>query len=299
MHRISAAPAPGCGFRLACTAGLTLDKIALERLPFFLRGSEGLPMALFEQLLANAVGVVVRPVGSPSPWQTRIAPRDIRRVGFRDEEAMLPYGHRSFSGYRLLHEYFAIPERFLFVELTGLGPSIRRCQGAELEIFVLFDRLNRALEHRVDASMVGLFCTPAVNLFPLRADRIHLDNRRPEFQVIPDRTRPMDYEVYEVTEVIGYGDRDPQGLAFLPFYASFERAASSSRAEVNLEHPAYYTGHRTHRVLSEKQQRSGPRASYIGTDLYLSLVDPEERLIAATCGNWRWPHSARIAIFRC
>ena len=37
------------------------------------------------------------------------------------EEALLPRGPRSFEGYRLLKEYFACPQRFLFFELSGLG----------------------------------------------------------------------------------------------------------------------------------------------------------------------------------
>ena len=33
---------------------------------------------------------------------------------------MLPYPRRSFVGYRLLQEYFCFPQKFLFLDLTGL-----------------------------------------------------------------------------------------------------------------------------------------------------------------------------------
>ena len=36
-------------------------------------------------------------------------------------KAMLPYPRRSFTGYRLLQEYFTMPEKFLFVDVTGLA----------------------------------------------------------------------------------------------------------------------------------------------------------------------------------
>ena len=39
----------------------------------------------------------------------------VQPVGFEDDEAMLPVTPRGFSGYRLLQEYFAFPQRFLFV----------------------------------------------------------------------------------------------------------------------------------------------------------------------------------------
>ncbi len=244
----------GLRLRLTATAGLSFNKTSLDRLPLFLRGSGNLAVALYEQLLANCVGVVVRPAESPVPWQVTIDPAEIRRVGFRDDEALLPDGPRSFQGYRLLQEYFALPERFLFVELGGLTPAVQRCTGKELEVFLLFDRVSRALEHRIDASMFDLFCTPAINLFPRRADRIHLGNHQYEFHVVPDRTRPQDYEAYQVTEVTGYGDQD-------------------GRSGDDL---ACYTVRRTHRVLSDRQRATGTRTSYVGSELYLSLVDTRE-----------------------
>ena len=40
-------------------------------------------------------------------------------MGFGRDEGMLPYSPRSFLGYRLLQEYFAFPEKFLFVDSVG------------------------------------------------------------------------------------------------------------------------------------------------------------------------------------
>ena len=200
---------------------MTFDKIALDRLPIFLQGSGELTMALYEQMLGNRMAMVVCPVGAASATQMAIAPSEIRRVGFHENEAILPESPRTFQGYRLLHEYFAMPVRFLFVELGRLSAALRRCPSAEIDIFILFNRVNRVLEHRVDASSFALFCTPVVNLFPKRADRIEIDSRKSEYQVLPDRTRPMDFEPYSVTEVTGFGEGDKQ-QPVLPFYASLK-----------------------------------------------------------------------------
>ena len=270
-----AAARAGLRLRLTCTAGLTFDKIALERLPLFLQGSGELTAALYEQLLGNRIAAVVAPVGSPAESRTTIAAREIRRLGFQEGEALLPSGPRSFQGYRLLHEYFAMPERFLFVELGGLAPALRRCPGNTLDLFVLFNRADRALEHRVDASLFSLFATPAVNLFSKRADRIQIDERKAEFQILPDRTRPLDFEPYAVTDVTGYGDGDKQQV-FLPFYATPGQGDGASSPDRHGESAAFYTVRRVHRTLSEQQRRLGPRTSYIGSELYLSLVDARE-----------------------
>lgn len=41
-------------------------------------------------------------------------------MGFETNEALIPYGEQSFSGYRLLHEYFACPDRFRFFKISKL-----------------------------------------------------------------------------------------------------------------------------------------------------------------------------------
>ncbi|WP_274599875.1 type VI secretion system baseplate subunit TssF [Chromatium okenii] len=48
-------------------------------------------------------------------------------------------GSQSFQGYRLLQEYFAFPERYLFIDFTGLADAVRRCTTTELDVIVLLD----------------------------------------------------------------------------------------------------------------------------------------------------------------
>ena len=259
----------GIRLRLRSTLpGLSFDKMGLERLPLFLQGSDTLPARLYEQLLANAVMLVARPGQRPAPWHEVIAKSAIRRVGFEDEQALLPCTPPSFQGYRLLHEYFSFPQRYLFVELGGLGPATRRCTGDELELLILLNRVDPALENVVAAENFTLFCAPAINLFPKRADRIHLNDQVAEHHVVPDRTRPMDFEVYQITGVTGIGTEGEE-QEFLPFYASYDRVSQRDLR-------SYYTIHRLPRLLSTRQRRVGPRSSYVGSEVYLALVDADE-----------------------
>ncbi|MBI5017334.1 MAG: type VI secretion system baseplate subunit TssF [Deltaproteobacteria bacterium] len=253
--------------KLRATAGLTFDKMPLTALPVFLRGGGELPQHLYEQLLANSLGLVVGP--PERPWYELVPRAQIRRLGYDEEHALLPHGPRSFEGYRLLQEYFAFPERFMFIEFAGLAPAARRCAGSELDVTVVLSRTDPALESTVDASHFGLFCTPAINLFPKRADRIHVSDQVNEFHVVPDRTRPMDFETFAVTEVVGFGTSQEQEQEFLPFYAHSDLSHQGAEA-------AYYTVRRAARVLSAQQRRYGPRSSYAGSETYLSLVDAKQ-----------------------
>ena len=252
--------------RLGVGAGQPLDQLALDNLTIYLHGVDQVPVRLYEQLLANVVAVVVRPIGRPAPWQHVLPAGSIRRVGFDDAQALLPPSPRTFQGYRLLQEYFALPQRFLFVELTGLAEALRRCRESEIEIVVLFDRRDAALENVVEAAHFALACTPAINLFPKRADRIHLSDATAEYHLVPDRTRPMDFEVHSVRRLMGYGTAADEEQEFLPFYGLSGRAHQG----------AFYTLHRAPRVLSTRQRRQGTRASYIGSEVFVSLVDGNE-----------------------
>jgi type VI secretion system protein ImpG len=123
--------------RLRTVGDITFAKLALDALPFHLRGADELPMRLYEQLLARTAAIIVRPSSRPAPWQVVLEPSRLRPLGFSPESALLPGGARSFDGYRLLHEYFAFPQRFLFVEITGLGPVLRRCSERELDVIIV------------------------------------------------------------------------------------------------------------------------------------------------------------------
>jgi type VI secretion system protein ImpG len=252
--------------KLRSTNGQAIQKLSLARLPLFLRGAEHLGMRLYELLAGGSVGLVVR---DGNGNRLSYSPRSqLRGMGFADDEALLPSDLRSFHGYRLLHEYFALPERYLFVELSELQSAVRRCTTQELELCVLLDRRDANLEAVLAPEHMALFCTPAVNLFPRRADRIHLNERDNEFHVIPDRTRPLDYEVHSVSSVTGLGATPGISRTFLPFYAVTDRHAS--------EQQAYFTVHRQERLISTRRQVTGPRSTYAGSELFLSLVDGQE-----------------------
>lgn len=259
----------GIRLRLKATAGLKFNQLNLDNLPLYLRGVGELPMQIYEQLLANTIAVVVQPVNRPVAWQHLIKNSAIRSLGFEENQALLPYTPRSFQGYRLLQEYFAFPERYMFVELTQLQAALRQCADSELDIIILLNRHNPQLVNAIDASHFALFCTPAINVFPKRVDRIQLNQQNADYHIVPDRMRPLDYEVYQLTEVIGLGSNDDDKQPFLPFYQANETVSHKQQR-------AYYSLIRTPSVRSSKQKLHGPRSSYVSNELYIALVDANE-----------------------
>ena len=246
-------------------AELTFDKLALDNLPLYLHGADEQPFRLYEQLLGNTCAVFVRQPGAD--WVERLPADALKPCGFDDREAALPVVPQAFQGYRLLQEYFALPQRYLFVDFTCLSRAVQRCAGQELELIVLFNSFDQDLESTIGAEQFVPFCTPAINLFPRRLDRIHLSDRVHEHHAIADRTRPMDFEIHSLKSVTGHGTGSDQ--PFLPFYAVRDPSRYG-------HDKAYYILRREPRVLSSEQRRNGTRSNYVGSETFISLVDSQQ-----------------------
>lgn len=256
----------GIRIRLETGPGMLMSALKLDSLVFYIRGTDEFPMRIYEQIFSQGTGVVVQPVEKPVAWHCALPGVNIRRVGFAANEALLPFGARSFQGYRLLQEYLSFPKRFMFFELTGLGEAVRRCKSSQLDIVILLKQEDTGIEGRLDASNFSLFCTPAINLFPKRLDRIQLTDRFSEYHLVPDRTRPKDFEIFSLREVTGMGETSDQEQPFQPFYSSGDFDALEGRG-------AYYVTNRVPRVRSAKEKEIGRRSNYMDSEVFISIVD--------------------------
>jgi type VI secretion system protein ImpG len=263
-------PAVKAGVRLRLkSTGAAFKDLPLDTLALHLRGADEMPVRILESLLGGVEGVLVTPVARPAAWHRLLPKTALRPLGFKDDEALLPGGQRSFQGYRLLQEYFAFPQRFQFVELAGLQGALRQCAEREIEITILLNRADVQLEKSLDASNFALHCTPAINLFQRRADRINVSGEQLEYHVLVDRTRPMDFEVFQVESVTAYGAGPDSQQTFQPFYAAKDIGTLH-------QDQAFYQIRREARQVSQRQRRDGPRSSYIGSETFIAIVDALE-----------------------
>lgn len=269
--------------RLRTVGGLPVSALrGLDRLPLYLTGDEQTATRLFELLHAGAVGLYARDPAvsgegeSQTPYVVE-SPVDLE--GFGAEQSLLPLPWNAFHGHNLVHEYFACPARFLFLALRGLAPVLRGVHGSEVELVIMLDRVDPGLVPVVDDSRFALFCTPVINLFPMRADRVEVKPGLTEFHVVPDRSRPMDFEVHSIQQVhatLGHGGHGGHGagghggedLLFRPLY---ETVGTDPRA-----HGRYFSVRRERRRLSDRTRMHGAQAGHIGTEVFLSLVDQFE-----------------------
>ncbi|QBF33989.1 type VI secretion system baseplate subunit TssF [Thalassococcus sp. S3] len=268
--------------RLRTTNGVTFGKLALNSLNLHFPSDGGIGGALLQRLMADCCGIVVRPVDRPVPWQEILQPGCLRQTFDAAEEALLPPMPRAFEGYRLLQEYFTLPERVLFAELTGLGDAIQSSESGEIEILFALDRAEPKLERQLGKRSVRLFATPAINLFERRTDPIRIDDSRPDHHVVIDRVRPMDLELHSLLEVAGERSNGER-IAFRPFYSISGTPGENATA-------GCYTLRREARLPSSTVQLEGARTGYLGSEAFLALgepgtpmTDPELRQLSLRC----------------
>lgn len=257
---------------------INLAELAPDQLRFYLKGQSQHIHPLYEKLIGTCHNVVLS-TAEADPAPVYLGKDAIKAVGFSPEDAMLPYPASSFMGYRLLTEFFAFPEKFMFIELEGLGDKIPSTATNELNIYIYVESSDVELEHNVSTETFMLGCTPVVNLFPLTADPIKIDHTRLEYQLVPDSRRPAGYEVYSVDNVVATRSSGEK-VNYLPFYGLKHQHQDNSNH-------AFWFASRRHAKLGAYHRDEG-------TDVFLSLVDLQFNpnvlddrvlMIKTTCSN--------------
>jgi type VI secretion system protein ImpG len=275
---------------IQCFPDVGFDKLEMNSLPIYLNGESSLIHSLYELLCNNCSQVLIRdktPNSRKPPLY--LPPGSLRPVGFDEDQALLPYPRRSFSGYRLLQEYFHFPEKFFFVELNGLEQLRAAAFGPHIEVVFLISRFERAerqqsFELSVSEETLRLGCSPAVNLFPHTAEPVLLDQTRTEYLVTPDVRRRRALEIFSLDEVISPNPQTSEVIKFEPFYRF--RHATSNRAE------------RPKGFWYSRRQPSARRDDE-GTEVYISFLDLSGRplhpdadtvTVHCTCSNRDLPY---------
>lgn len=239
----------------------TFARNAPERLRFFLRGQPQLAYPLYELLLNDTIAVAFAE-GANDPNPIVLDATAFSPAGFDENEGLLPYENGSHLGFRILTEYFAFPEKFLFVDLALPERARLAGKGATLDVFVYLKRPSPSLERTVTAAAFALGCTPIVNLFPQTAEPIAIDHTTSEYRIVPDSRRPRALEVYSAVAITA-SDADGKRREILPFY-SVQHSLEHHGTKQDAEQPTWWLASR------RPSDSDNP-----GSEVYLSIVDPD------------------------
>jgi type VI secretion system protein ImpG len=228
-----------------------LQDFQLDRLRFFIDGEDKLAGALYDLFALDFLSLSIRIDNQAKLVET--PPDCLRWMGFSDDEAALRQGYGSHPGYRVLQEYFAFPEKFMFFEVGGL-----KLQGA-IDRFELLFALSATPRKELSfaRSSLRLNCVPLVNLFSHRLTPFPLDHHHYEYRLVADQPHHRFHEIYALEELTSVRPNSSPR----PLYPCF-----SLDDFTLIEQQDYF--YVTRRVPSQL-------SSVPGTEMYVSFLDPE------------------------
>lgn len=256
------------------------EAIRLDRLRLFLHGEPAVTFALYYLLLKHVEEARVTAGRGDRSGAHR--PVTFAAAGFGADEALLPYPAASFPGYRHLQEYFALPEKYLFIDVLGLDRLNELGVTDQFQVEIRFDRaLSPTL--RPTREEIRLYCTPIVNLFAHEGDPIRLERDQTEYRIRPAGRDPLHHEVYSI-ERVGAWDAAAGEEREIPSFHDAMRVGTGGRSSF------YFHRLRTS-VVDER------------VDVYVSFVDGKANAIppfaetvsfALTCTNRQRPEALRV-----
>ena len=242
--------------------GASFSKMALDRLTLHLGDERDVAYRLYDLLTCNLREVVLLPQPGRGSAPIFLPAEALRPLGFSRDESLLPANPSTHAGHRLLQEYFAFPEKFLFFELDlgrkeGRKDGPLNVQAAEDCLDILF-LLDRPLPSNLRLTSKSLLsgCAPIVNLFPKVSEPIRIDHRRTEYLLVPDYHRERTMEIHSIESVSASALGTDRSQRVEPFFS--------------YRHPAREEHHRA--FWAARRQSTG-RVDMPGTEVYLSFLD--------------------------
>lgn len=237
--------------RIAADGVGTLQLDTPQRLRFHLHGAErdvDAACRLYELLSMHLVAVGVQ---AQDHGTTAYAPSGaLRWLGFESDEAMLEANPHVHPGYRLLQEYFAFREKFMFFELEQLDLRAAR---REFDLLLFLDTPPDP-QLSLSPSLLRLNCVPLVNLFSQRIEPLALDQTRYEYRLQADLERHRYCEIY-----------------------ALQRLESTRQDGSTREIVPYFALDGMHRLETQDYfyvtRRECSRAGIAGSDMFVSFLD--------------------------
>lgn len=181
------------------TDALPLNKYDVDNLQFYINSDSVMANMLYEAIFLtdHKVGLV-----NPETKEFSLLPEgSIESVGFGDHEHVLPDFPQALPAYRLLQEFFAFPNKFLFFNVKNISFDKMTKEASILIPMASYDD-SFAKNIIVTKDTIKLGCTPIINLFPKITDPIDFDKKRTEYALAPDVRRTLTTEIHSIQEVV-------------------------------------------------------------------------------------------------
>ncbi|MGK0442591.1 MAG: type VI secretion system protein ImpG [Pseudohongiellaceae bacterium] len=246
-------------------AGNNLADFTVDNLRFYIHGQPHISFKLYEYMMSHATAVVLSGDDDEGNKQLIHLPSSVLSpCGLNEKEAVIPFDGRTSSAHRLLAEYFAFSNKFLFFNLSNmLGAWEKLTNG--FSIYIYFNKTHPELVQGVSDNTLLLGCTPVINLFDQSIETIDTSGMGIESQLRVSRAGSEYVDVHSIQSIFA---RNPEGkeVALKPFYGSHQNLDESKDS-------IYW-------CLRRENSKFKNGAVSQGTETFVSFVDKTFKTIA-------------------
>jgi len=242
---------------------LKLPHLKFKELRFYINTELQLAYIIYELLFNQTSFIELR---NPATSDTiKVSNKMLKPVGFADNEYLTPNPPHSFPGYRLLSEFFAFPEKFLFFDMVNWPDDFVNNLSNQLEIVFHFRKENPTVQQQITDDSFALGCTPIINLFEQDAVPIHLDNKQQSYHLKADINSDLNsIELHSITD-INVSDNNNQSYPCYPLYG-LKYYHQQSNDEALFWH------------ISRKSTWEVSQTNIPGQELFLNISNPNGEL---------------------
>ncbi len=246
-----------------------VNEILIDEMPIHIIGSPSDTITFYEQIFANCNRISFRYLDEFGDPKFIIADKNIiQQIGFELHERLFDDDDRIFSGFEILREFFTFPSKFLGFKLVGLQKILSKIDAPAFDILIEFDTSISRLSSVVKPEMFSVYSAPASNYFKMNCSRLPVRSREHEHHVLPDRSKPLDFEAHKIIDVFAHYPGSKEKIRVYPLY-------SLPTGNTPIDDALFYSVRRIPRRRTAEERRFGVQSNYTGTELFLSLHEPE------------------------
>lgn len=170
----------------------------------------------------------------------------IQEIGIPEHESLLPYNRAVFSGFRLIQEYFAFPDKFYGFDLS-LPNDINLSNE-----FTILVPLTKYINFPQTSNVLLMNAVPAINIFAKTTDPLRLTYQDIGYTLVADSYRNNSTEILAIKKIIGIDQDSNKEHEVLPFFSAAHNCTANTIT--------WYT----------KRKKS----CIVGDDIQIFFVDP-------------------------
>jgi len=202
----------GASIRLQCGLnGIGLSGWKAKSLRFFLGDDSPAACDLYLLLMRYLKRITITSYDNGAAIE--LPPGCLKPVGFAADETMLTKETDFLSGHLILQEYFLFPDKFLFIDLTGLERCSTLGDRSRFEISFELTACPMVVPQVTDKSFI-LFATPVINLFEHQAKPLSFTSELQREAIRPTGEQSSHYQIYSVDLVEGLAKKNSAKITY-------------------------------------------------------------------------------------